>query len=182
MMCKHYNTPQGCSYGDKCQFAHGPQELRSYIPNILSGDGQIDMTKNHKNLINYKIVKCKNWEKDGICKYGQHCTFAHGDNDMRTKVENYYQMQPNISMMYPMNMMDPMMMNTQMQMMNQIDPNQIQQMNQLMSGQIEPNQLMMNMNMNPNIDVNMMGIQNLNNNQNHLNPNLNQGSLDNNIQ
>ena len=182
MMCKHYNTPQGCSYGDKCQFAHGPQELRSYNPNILSGDGQIDMTKNHKNLINYKIVKCKNWEKDGICKYGHHCTFAHGDNDMRTKVENYYQMQPNISMMYQMNMMDPMMMNTQMQMINQIDPNQFQQMNQLMSGQIEPNQLMMNMNMNPNIDVNMMGIQNLNNNQNHLNPNLNQGSLDNNIQ
>ena len=29
-MCKHFNTPQGCSYGDKCQFAHGPQDLRSF--------------------------------------------------------------------------------------------------------------------------------------------------------
>ena len=171
MMCKHYNTPQGCSYGDKCQFAHGPQELRVFN-GPMTQDPTMEMTKSQKSMINYKIVKCKNWEKDGICKYGHHCTFAHGDNDMRTKVENYYQMQPNISMMYQMNMMDPMMMNTQMQMINQIDPNQIQQMNQLM----------MNMNMNPNIDVNMMGIQNLNNNQNHLNPNLNQGSLDNNIQ
>ena len=149
---------------------------------MLTQNYLAQMNNKQKDALNYKIVKCKNWEKDGICKYGQHCTFAHGDNDMRTKVENYYQMQPNISMMYPMNMMDPMVMNTQMQMINQIDPNQIQQMNQLMSGQIEPNQLMMNMNMNPNIDVNMMGIQNLNNNQNHLNPNLNQGSLDNNIQ
>ena len=27
-LCKHFGTPQGCSYGDKCQFAHGNKELR----------------------------------------------------------------------------------------------------------------------------------------------------------
>ena len=155
MMCKHYNTPQGCSYGDKCQFAHGPQDLRSYNPNILTGEPGIDMAKNQKNILNYKIVKCKNWEKDGTCKYGLHCTFAHGDNDIRTKVENMYHMQPNIPMMYQMGMMDPsMMMPPQMPMINQMDPSQIQQMNQLMSGQIEPNQLMMGMNMNVNMNSN----------------------------
>ena len=180
MMCKHYNTPQGCSYGDKCQFAHGPQELRSYNPNILNGEGQIEMTKNQKNMINYKIVKCKNWEKEGSCKYGDHCTFAHGENDMRSKVENYYQMQPNIPMMYPMNMIDPMLINPQMQMINPIEQNQIQQMNHFINGQIEPNQLMFNMN--PNNDFNILGIQNLNNNQSNLNTNLNQGNIDNHIQ
>ena len=141
MMCKHYNTPQGCSYGDKCQFAHGPQELRAFNGQI-SQDGSLEMSKNQKSMINYKIVKCKNWEKDGSCKYGNHCTFAHGDNDLRDKTTNMYQMQPNMMMMYPfmmnmnMNMMpmDPMMPN--------MDINQMQQMT--LAGQIDPNQIMMN--------------------------------------
>lgn len=28
MMCKHYKSDQGCQYGEKCQFAHGQEELR----------------------------------------------------------------------------------------------------------------------------------------------------------
>ena len=177
-MCKHYNTPQGCSYGDKCQFAHGPQELRSYNPNILSNEGPMDLSKGQKNIINYKIVKCKNWEKDGTCKYGAHCTFAHGDDDLRNRVDNLCQMQPNMQMMYPSMMVDPMMIQ-QMQMMNPMDPNQIQ----LMSGQIDTNQLMMglNMNMNPQMDmnnINMMGMQGINNNPNNINGNLGQNNLD----
>ena len=51
------------------------------------------------NMLNYKIVKCKNYEKDGSCKYGIHCTFAHGDNDLRNKSENLYQMNNNQMLM-----------------------------------------------------------------------------------
>ena len=29
MLCKHYETTKGCSFGDRCQFAHGVHELRS---------------------------------------------------------------------------------------------------------------------------------------------------------
>lgn len=29
MLCKHYETSKGCVYGEKCQFAHGAQELKS---------------------------------------------------------------------------------------------------------------------------------------------------------
>ncbi len=29
MLCKHYETPKGCVYKEKCQFAHGAQELKS---------------------------------------------------------------------------------------------------------------------------------------------------------
>ena len=88
-MCKHFNTPQGCSYGDKCHFAHGPQDLRSFPGQGNQGMGGGDMNqggqgKNQKNPLNYKIVKCKNFEKDGTCKYGSHCTFAHGDKDLRS--------------------------------------------------------------------------------------------------
>ena len=55
-LCKHYDTPQGCSYGDKCQFAHGAKELR----NNGQGFQQMpmgNMAKGQNNLLNYKIVK-----------------------------------------------------------------------------------------------------------------------------
>ena len=153
MMCKHYNTPQGCSYGEKCQFAHGPQDLRTYNANLFNQENPMDITKTQKNIINYKIVKCKNWEKDRTCKYGDRCTFAHGDDELRNKNENFFPM-ANMNLMYPPPfMMDYSMMNN-LGVMNPIDPNQIQQINQLMSGQIDPNQLMMGMNMNVNMNSN----------------------------
>ena len=49
--------------------------------------------KMQNSMLNFKIVKCKNWEKDGTCKYGVHCTFAHGDTELRHKNDNLYQMQ-----------------------------------------------------------------------------------------
>ncbi|KAK9122662.1 hypothetical protein Sjap_012264 [Stephania japonica] len=34
-MCKRYNTPEGCKFGDKCRFAHGGRELgRSTAPSF----------------------------------------------------------------------------------------------------------------------------------------------------
>ena len=104
--------------------------------------------KSQTNFLNYKIVKCKNWEKDRTCKYGAHCTFAHGDEDLRNKADNLYQLNTNFQMMVPM--------------MVRMDMNQMQQ---IMLG----NQLMMGMGMNPN-----MANQNLNQN----NPNITQGKND----
>ena len=98
-LCKHYNTPQGCSYGDKCQFAHGQNELRL---NNAQGFAQMpmnNMNNKQNSMLNYKIVKCKNFEKDGSCKYGAHCTFAHGDKDLRNKSENLYQINNSQMMM-----------------------------------------------------------------------------------
>lgn len=32
-MCKRFNTPEGCKFGEKCHFAHGDRELvRSFLP------------------------------------------------------------------------------------------------------------------------------------------------------
>ena len=30
MVCKHFETQSGCSYNEKCQFAHGVEELKSF--------------------------------------------------------------------------------------------------------------------------------------------------------
>ena len=100
--------------------------------------------KMQNSLLNYKIVKCKNWEKDGTCKYGVHCTFAHGDKDLRNKGENLYSMNNPmmmIPMMYDMNAM-PIMMTPPPGM----DINQMQQL--MATGNMNQNQLMM-MNMMP---------------------------------
>ena len=48
----------------------------------------LDGKKKGPILENYKIVKCKFWEKDHTCKYGSLCTFAHGDEELRTKSDN----------------------------------------------------------------------------------------------
>jgi hypothetical protein len=138
MLCKKFSSGQVCPYGDKCQFAHGTQELRQFTgqgiaQNMLGLGNPNSMNKAQNNLINYKIVKCKNWEKDHTCKYGAHCSFAHGDAELRNKADNLYQMNPGFPVMMPM-MIPPQGM----------DMNQMQQ---FMMG----NQLMMGMGINPNI-------------------------------
>ena len=132
MLCKHFSSPKGCSFGDKCQFTHGVNDLRTsnglpisnpQIPNNTPQD------KKSLNLQNYKIVKCKYWEKDHNCRYGSLCTFAHGDEELRTKSDNMLSNQPQLGLGFmPMAMdnfqtnpyimlpgMDPVMMAMMMQ-------------------------------------------------------------------
>jgi len=157
MICKHYGTPQGCSYGDKCQFAHGQKELRT---NNMQGFPAIQMAnagKAQNNIINYKIVKCKNFEKDGTCKYGQHCTFAHGDKDLRNKSENMFQASNQMMIMpFPYAPMEglPFMINPQ-----NLDGSQVAPIPAMM-GQSQPYIMM-----NPMAPVNSGGINNDNGEQ-----------------
>ena len=148
-LCKHFDTPQGCSYGDKCQFAHGAKELRSNnfhsFPMPMGGNN-----KNQNNMMNYKIVKCKNFEKDGTCKYGDHCTFAHGEKEIRNKAQNLYQIN-NTGMIMPVGlemggmpfMMQGMDM-SQMQMMMPMGPNMGQNPFMMMNMMAPPNNGMNN--------------------------------------
>ncbi len=138
MLCRHYETSKGCVYKDKCQFAHGTHELRS-ANNVLINNKQVmqdsmqgnplfahqliqqnmpvmgELNQNPQKKIpnpqNYKIVKCKNYEKglsiikiDGYCKYEGFCSFAHGDSDLRKKNENSFlqmPMNPQMMQVYP---------------------------------------------------------------------------------
>jgi hypothetical protein len=115
VLCKHFGQNGTCSYGDKCQFAHGFQELKSTVN--VGGINQMssDPTKPKvaANPSNFKIVKCKNWETTGSCKYGSVCTFAHGDNELRSKSDNNQQLgiKPTNTLGFdPMTMQNPMMM------------------------------------------------------------------------
>lgn len=126
VLCKHFGQNGTCSYGDKCQFAHGFQELKnSNDLNSISNDNSSinnnnsnnnnnkNKTKTAPNPSNFKIVKCKNWETSGNCKYGSVCTFAHGDTELRTKSENTQQMNENAVIMdtgFMPNTMNPYLM------------------------------------------------------------------------
>ena len=93
--------------------------------------------KMQNSILNYKIVKCKNFEKDGTCKYGAHCTFAHGDKELRNKTQNIYQMN-NPMMMFPM--IDNMCGMPIMMAPPGMDMNQMQMM---AAGNMNQNQFMM---------------------------------------
>ena len=103
------------------------------------------MEKAQNNVINYKIVKCKNWEKDNTCKYGAKCTFAHGDAELRNKSDNISHMSQPIPLM-PF-MIDQNVMPIMMQPGAGFDFNQMQ----MMPGNMEQNPFMMGMMPNPNI-------------------------------
>jgi hypothetical protein len=64
--CKNYSLLGFCSYGDKCQFAHGDYEINPAFCNNL-----------------YKTKKCKNFWKKGFCLYGIRCQFLHSECQVR---------------------------------------------------------------------------------------------------
>ena len=101
--------------------------------NVMNMNNSV-LNNNTHSILNYKIVKCKNWEKDHTCKFGAHCTFAHGDSELRNKADNLYQINPSFQVMMPMIMPPPQGMN-------------LNQMQQLMMS----NRLMLGMGINPNI-------------------------------
>ena len=92
----------------------------------------------HNNIKNYKIAKCKNWEQDKTCRYGNKCTFAHGDEELRKPEDNMKFMgmggmpmvmmqdqQGNPFMFQPAPGFDFNQMQMPMQMMPNFDPNQM---------------------------------------------------------
>jgi len=176
VLCKHFGQTGTCSYGDKCQFAHGYQELKNSSSSFNQNDGK----RQPANPSNFKIVKCKNWDQNGSCKYGSVCTFAHGDTEVRTKSDNNLQMSENaitLDTMVPTNMSQYLMN----------DPNYIynlmlqQQMMEMQGGQNQNTQYM-GLN-SQNIDTNQVNYMNqynqMNNlgNMNTMNTNLNMNNM-----
>lgn len=61
-LCRQFNEGGSCRYGDKCQFAHGPEDRRS-------------VARHPK----YKTSLCRTFHSTGFCPYGARCHFIHGE-------------------------------------------------------------------------------------------------------
>lgn len=59
-MCRPFQENGSCKYGEKCQFAHGLNELRN-------------VTRHPK----YKTDLCRTYHSSGFCPYGPRCHFVH---------------------------------------------------------------------------------------------------------
>jgi hypothetical protein len=98
VMCKNHPN---CKYGDRCNFAHGPEELRKLDETILcalprpkspdsdtssvtaASDRNSESGSSTGGAANFKTRMCKNYEKNGFCKFGDKCNFAHGRDELR---------------------------------------------------------------------------------------------------
>jgi len=98
VMCKNHPN---CKYGDRCNFAHGPEELRKLDETILcalprpkspdsdtssvtaASDRNSESGSSTGVATNFKTRMCKNYEKNGFCKFGDKCNYAHGRDELR---------------------------------------------------------------------------------------------------
>lgn len=74
-LCRPFKETGECKYGEKCQFAHGENELRT--------------VQRHPK---YKTEYCRTFYGIGLCPYGSRCHFLHdlsnGEDDTRTRAVN----------------------------------------------------------------------------------------------
>ncbi|CAF1329876.1 unnamed protein product [Rotaria sordida] len=61
-LCRSYHETGLCKYGEKCQFAHGYNEIRS-------------LNRHPK----YKTILCRTYHCTGYCPYGPRCHFLHDE-------------------------------------------------------------------------------------------------------
>jgi tristetraprolin len=65
-LCRPFEESGACKYGDKCQFAHGYNELRN-------------LARHPK----YKTEPCRTYHSSGFCPYGPRCHFIHNFEEAR---------------------------------------------------------------------------------------------------
>ena len=67
-LCRTYAEHGTCRYGDKCQFAHGRDDLRA-------------VARHPK----YKTDLCRTYHTTGLCPYGPRCHFIHNEDEARCR-------------------------------------------------------------------------------------------------
>ncbi|XP_054650496.1 mRNA decay activator protein ZFP36 isoform X2 [Dunckerocampus dactyliophorus] len=70
-LCRSFTESGMCKYGGKCQFAHGPDELR-------------DLSRHPK----YKTEPCRTFHTIGFCPYGIRCHFVHNNEEEKNHLSH----------------------------------------------------------------------------------------------
>ncbi|CAM9262584.1 unnamed protein product [Ectocarpus sp. 4 AP-2014] len=71
-LCRNYENGS-CTFGDRCAFAHGLDDIKHKTLRDLEKEGRIaDASK-------YQACLCQTWVATGTCLYGRRCVFIHDD-------------------------------------------------------------------------------------------------------
>ncbi|CAM9507399.1 unnamed protein product [Ectocarpus sp. 8 AP-2014] len=60
-----------CTYGDRCAFAHGREELKYRTLREMQNAGRIP------DAVKYRCIPCMTWVATGSCPYSSRCVFIH---------------------------------------------------------------------------------------------------------
>jgi hypothetical protein len=82
-MCKNFEQNGSCKFGEKCNFAHGKEELRrgGGAASTVSA-GRSGNSGSGSAATGFKKRLCERFA-GGSCLYGSRCTFAHGAEDLQ---------------------------------------------------------------------------------------------------
>jgi len=72
-MCRNWVELNYCQYGEKCNFAHGKDELVNKVPTNTK----------------YKSKKCMPFHTKGYCTYGHRCLFVHDNRKLEDISKKY---------------------------------------------------------------------------------------------
>jgi len=101
-LCRHWQTKGECSLGDRCNFAHGEEEIGTDQPSLGNPGNPVPNelppwhakaanpvpTAQQSNASGYIFKKtqlCRHWQTKGECSLGDRCNFAHGDEEIGTE-------------------------------------------------------------------------------------------------
>ncbi|CAM9803750.1 unnamed protein product, partial [Ectocarpus sp. 8 AP-2014] len=74
-LCRNHDNGS-CTFGDRCAFAHGLDDIKHKTLRDLEEEGRIaDASK-------YQACLCQTWVATGTCRYGRKCVFIH-DNRVK---------------------------------------------------------------------------------------------------
>jgi len=97
-LCRDFSTAGSCPRGERCTWAHGPEELQSqgqvlqaYDPALANpagnGSSEGGLTQEEKAAFNYKTTLCRHYSNIGFCSRGESCNFAHGEEELKQQGE-----------------------------------------------------------------------------------------------
>jgi len=84
-MCKTWDKPSGCRFGNECKWAHGLDDLRAPPERKEEMVYYSADTGGYTTTPKAKTSLCKNFVATGKCPYQNICVFAHGLEELRTK-------------------------------------------------------------------------------------------------
>jgi hypothetical protein len=76
-LCERYETEGACSYGSRCNFAHGITELRGkVVEEVEVKEIKEEEVDDNENML-FKTKLCERFMRDQFCQYGPKCHFGN---------------------------------------------------------------------------------------------------------